>query len=299
MAVDLEALRDLRLLRRQAVTPRDTMLYALGVGAGGEGSDERELAFVFERGLRAIPAMAITLCYADMIAAYTSVGLTAHKVLHGEQAFQLARPLPAEGEFEGETVVVGLADKGPGKGLLVRVRTEVREAASGELIATLDSSSLCMADGGCGGIREGETALIASHAIPDVAALAVVDTPTLRQQGLIYRLSGDYNALHVLPSLAHAAGHARPILHGRCTFGIVARVLLQEVFGHDSTRMGAMSARFTAPVYPGETLRTEIWPWDGGALFRARVVERDIVVLDKGWVSPPWRIPGNVVNSRS
>ena len=43
-----------------------------------------------------------------------------------------------------------------------------------------------------------------------------------------------------------------------------------------------MPGRFSAPVFPGETIRTEIWRDGGVVSFRARVVERDVVAINNG-----------------
>jgi len=101
---------------------------------------------------------------------------------------------------------------------------------------------------------------------------------------LIYRLSGDYNPLHIDPDVARAAGFDKPILHGLCTYGVVGRALLLALAENEPARLRKMQVRFTAPVYPGETIRTEIWrePQTGFS-FRASVVERDLVVINNGY----------------
>ena len=88
---------------------------------------------------------------------------------------------------------------------------------------------------------------------------------------LIYRLSGDTNALHADPEFAKAAGFPRPVLHGLATFGVAGHALLKAVCGYDPARLTAMAGRFSAPVFPGETIRTEIWRDGGVVSFRARV----------------------------
>jgi acyl dehydratase len=110
----------------------------------------------------------------------------------------------------------------------------------------------------------------------------VMDLPTRPETALLYRLNGDHNPLHSDPAVAAKAGFPRPILHGLATFGVVGRALLRAVCGGDPARFGRMECRFSAPVFPGETIRTEIWPQAGGAAFRARVVERDVVVVSNG-----------------
>ena len=281
MTVDIDALRGIRLVARQQVTPRDVMLYALGVGLGADPLDDAQLRFVFENGLRVLPTMAVTLTYPPLLAAYTASGVQPGRVLHGEQRFEIEAPLPTEAELEGETRVVGLVDKGPGRGLLVYNRTEIRNVRADVRIATLTSSSFLLDEGGCGA---GAIAVpIERRTFPARAPDAVCDLPTLPQAALIYRLSGDWNPLHALPAVARGAGYERPTLHGRCTFGVSGHALLRTLCGYEPQRLREMSARFTSTVFPGETLRTEIWRVNGGAQFRTRVLERDRVALDDGF----------------
>jgi acyl dehydratase len=134
-------------------------------------------------------------------------------------------------------------------------------------------------DGGFGGpagpIRQ---AAPAPQGTPDI----VVDLPTHPQQALLYRLNGDDNPLHADPAVALKAGYPRPILHGLCTLGFVCHALLRGLADYDPRALRDMNLRFSAPVFPGETIRTEIWR-DGG--FRARVLERDSIVVNNGQVS--------------
>ena len=146
-------------------------------------------------------------------------------------------------------------------------------------VETDDALTFCRADGGFGGpsgpVKE-------PHPIPQTAPHHVCDLPTLPQAALIYRLSGDYNPLHADPAYAQKAGFRMPILHGRCTFSIAGHAILRTCCGYDAARFKSMAGRFSAPVYPGETIRTEMWRDGATVSFRARVVERDIVVLDNG-----------------
>ena len=144
---------------------------------------------------------------------------------------------------------------------------------------SLTQTTFCRGDGGFGGP---ERAAPAPHAIPERAPDLVCDLPTRPEMALIYRLSGDVNPLHAEPDFAKAAGFPKPILHGLATFGVAGHALLKSLCGYDPARLTAIAGRFSAPVYPGETIRTEMWRDGNVVSFRARVVERDVIALNNG-----------------
>ncbi|HEX7127508.1 MAG TPA: MaoC/PaaZ C-terminal domain-containing protein [Thermodesulfobacteriota bacterium] len=280
MAIDYERLLALRIPDAEhRYTERDTILYALGVGLGHDPVDEAQLAFVYEPGLRVLPTMATILGYPGFWMRDLDTGIDWVRVVHGEQGLVLHRPLPASGTVVGKTRVVDVVDKGPGKGALVYAERKVYEPASGELLATLTQTTVCRGDGGFGGPPRPTRR---PHPIPERAPDLACDLPTSPQAALLYRLSGDLNPLHADPAVARRAGFPRPILHGLATYGVAGHALLRTVCGYDTGRLVAMDARFSAPVFPGETIRTEIWRDGARVSFRARVVERDVVVLDNG-----------------
>ena len=208
-----------------------------------------------------------------------AVGVDWKKLLHGEQGFVLHRPIPAQGEVIGRSRIVEIVDKGKDRGALAFIERTITDAATGETIATLNSTSFLRGDGGFGG-PTGPTP--APHKLPERAPDNVCDLATLPQQALIYRLSGDYNPLHADPEVATHAGFKQPILHGLCSLGVAGHAILKVACGYDPARLRSLKLRFSSPVYPGETIRTEMWIDGKDVSFRARVVERDIVVLDNG-----------------
>jgi acyl dehydratase len=258
---------------------RDTMLYALGVGAGRDPMDAAELPFVYEDGLRALPTMAVVLAYPGFWLKNPETGVNWRQVLHGEQGLVLHAPLPVSGTVTGRTRVTSVIDKGAGKGALLFSERQVVEKASGTLLATLTSTTFLRGDGGFGG-PSGPTP--APHVLPERAPDAALDLPTAPGLALIYRLSGDYNPLHADPKVATAAGFPRPILHGLCTYGIAGRAVLRLACDNDPARLKSFRVRFSAPVFPGETIRTEIWREGTQISFRCSVPERGIVVLNNG-----------------
>lgn len=261
------------------LTRRDTILYALGLGLGADPLNEAELAFLLEDRLRALPTMAVILGYPGLWLADPATGADVTKLLHGEQSIEILKPLPPEGTFIGRTKVDEVIDRGADKGALIYSMREVFDADTGEICCRLGSTSVLRGNGGFGGPSG---PVPTPHQLPQREPDLSVQRQTLPQAALIYRLSGDWNPLHSDPGRAAAAGFSRPILHGLCTFGIVGFALLSAVCGYDPARLASMKARFTAPVYPGETIRTDIWHQAEGIGFRASVVERDVVVLNNG-----------------
>jgi acyl dehydratase len=263
---------------RQHLTKRDTILYALGVGLGADPCDELELRYVYEDKLQALPTMAIILGYPGPWHANPETGITRSHVVHGEQGFRILKPLPVEGEVVGKSRVTAVVDKGKDKGALLITENTVRDAA-GETVCVLKSTTFCRADGGFGG-PDGPAST--PHPVPDAQPQHVCDLPVLPQAALIYRLSGDYNPLHADPAYAKKAGFKQPILHGRCTFSIAGHAILKTLCGYDPARFVAMEGRFSSPVYPGETIRTEMWRDGNIVSFRATVPARSVTVLNNG-----------------
>ncbi len=280
MAIVYEKLLNLKIPEiEHSYTQKDAILYALGLGFGHDPMNEDELAFVYEKNLKALPTLALVLGYTPYWLRNPDSGVNWTKVVHGEQGFVLHRPVPPQGAVIGKTRVVEVIDKGDGKGALVLSERKVTDRATGELIATLNQTTFCRGDGGFGGPpREAP----APHAIPDRAPDLTCDLPTRPEMALVYRLSGDINPLHAEPDFAKAAGFPKPILHGLATFGVAGHAILKSVCGYDPSRLTAMKGRFSAPVFPGETIRTELWR-DGSAVsFRSTVVERNVVAINNG-----------------
>lgn len=260
-------------------TARDSILYALGLGFGSDPTDAGQLHFVYEDGLKAVPSMCNTICHPGFWIDRPELGIDWVKVLHAEQSFEIHSAIPSEGKMRGEYSVVSVEDKGPEKGAIMRMQKLLKDQVSGALCATVTQTLFLRGDGGQGGFGKAPTA---SAALPDGAPDITLDIATLPQMALIYRLSGDLNPLHASPAVARKAGFDRPILHGLCTMGIAARALLEGVCNQQPERLHSMSVRFSKPVFPGETIRTEIFRDGGAVAFRCRSVERDLVVLDRG-----------------
>ncbi len=258
---------------------KDCMLYALGLGFGRDPMNEDELAFVYEKNLKVLPTMAVALGYPGFWVKELDTGIDWVKVVAGEYELKLDRPLAPSGTVLGRTRVVEIVDKGAGKGAIVYSERTIDDQASGVRIATIMQTTFCRGDGGFGGPPREQRAV---HAIPARAPDLVCDLPTRPEMALIYRLSADPNPLHADPAVAKAAGFPRPILHGLGTFGVAGHAILKSLCGYDPARLRAIVGRFSAPIFPGETIRTELWRDGGVVSFRARVVERDVVAINNG-----------------
>ena len=263
-------------------TDRETMLYALGVGCG-----TKDLAFTTENShdipQQVLPTYAVICCGAW--AAGGKVGdFNWAMLLHGSQRIRLHAPLPPAGKLNVSAEVVDIQDKGEGKNAILVLKGTGKDD-DGNLIAETWSTAVIRGEGGFGG-QPGERPV--APEFPDREPDATVALPTTEDQPLLYRLSGDRNPLHSDPWFAqNLAGFPKPILHGLCTYGIAGRVLVAELGGGDASKITAVGARFTSPVFPGETLTTSVWRTEAGhAVFRTEAAESDgsnlRVVLDDG-----------------
>jgi len=266
---------------------RDVMLYALGIGLGADPMDERELAFVYERGLKVVPTAVTVLASSarardgavpDHPPGHRLSQLNYLMVVHGEQKVELHRPLPASGTFTARGRTIGAFDKGKDKGAVV-VNETVWTDEAGEKVATLTGSTFARGDGGFGGPSDGAPA---PHPTPDRAPDLSLDFTTRPDQALIYRLNGDRNPLHSDPEVARRAGFQRPILHGLCTYGITCRAVLAAITDYDPEAILSHQVRFSAPVIPGDTITVDLWRDGKQISFEARVKERRVTVIKNG-----------------
>jgi acyl dehydratase len=272
---------------RQSYEEKDTILYALALGYGSQPTDPGELAFVYEKGLKALPTMATTLCHPGLWMTDPRTAIDFKKVVNGEQRLVMHAPLPVKGKLRGVARVKDIVDKGIDKGAQVVWERQLFDDETGQLLATVEQVTMCRGDGGfeqAKAMPADKAARVASSASavqqrePDCA----IEVATLPQAALIYRLSADLNPLHADPVVARAAGFDRPILHGLATFGVAARALVAGCCGNEPSRLLELGARFSAPVFPGETLRADIWREGEAVQYRCVAVERDVTVISNG-----------------
>ncbi|MDF1856590.1 MaoC/PaaZ C-terminal domain-containing protein [Pseudooceanicola sp.] len=282
MAIDYDRLKARQFADvEQAYSARDSILYALGIGLGADPLDPGQIRFLFEEdaGFATLPTQSVVMAGPGFWVREPDSGVTWQQVLHGEQRLAIHAPLPPEGVVIGRTRIEDIIDKGPGKGALIYVTREISDKATGQLLATSSSTTFARADGGFGG-PSGPVKPV--HTLPDRAPDLVDNVQTLPQAALIYRLSGDPNPLHANPAVAASAGFNAPILHGLCSYGVAGWSVLRSCCDGDPARLRRFDLRFSSPVYPGETLRTEIWRDGDQVSFRTSVPARDTIVLNNG-----------------
>jgi acyl dehydratase len=262
---------------------REVMLYALGVGFQRDPMNEAELPFTYESNLQVVPTFATVIpsgrtrdggTGANMMA-----GINYLMVVHGEQRLRIHKPLPPAAEVVSDSRILGIWDKGKDKGAIIVNERVVKEKATGDKLATLVSTIFARGDGGFGGPKEGAPE---PHPIPTRAPDLVHSCDTRPDQAFLYALSGDRNPLHRDPKVAKMAGFPRPILHGLCSYGTACRAVISTLAKYDATRIASFDVRFSAPVFPGETIVTEMWVDGSVVSFRSKLKERDVVVLNNG-----------------
>ncbi|MBT8444326.1 MAG: 3-alpha,7-alpha,12-alpha-trihydroxy-5-beta-cholest-24-enoyl-CoA hydratase [Gammaproteobacteria bacterium] len=282
MAVVIDRLSNLAVDSRVRVyTRKDARFYALSVGFGSDPLDEQELDYVTNRpGFRSVPTMATI--FADVIMDLTLACELERPELavHGGQKLECFAPLPDEAELEIGGSITAIYDRGADRGAELHMVAEASLRGATEPLFRTTYVTIARGDGGFGGRAPAYTT---PNPTPSSDPDAIRNFNVPRNQALFYSLNGDPNPIHTQPEMARRAGFDVPILHGLCTYGMACRAVLGACCDYDPTPMKSFDARFSAPVFPGETLVFELWSGDDGVAFQARSRERDVLVLKDGF----------------
>ena len=260
----------------------DIILYNLAVGAGVPPTDARELRYAYEGDLLAIPTYGTIPPFGTMmsVASVDGLDINLSQILHGEHELVVHGDIPISGSVRQRGSVTNIYDKVKGALAVVEIVSVLEK--TGEKLFTNRASVYIRGEGGFGG----DPGPAAGGVPPDREPDQLVESPTLPQQALLYRMaSGDRNPLHADPGFAGFAGYERPILHGLCTYGIVAKAVLDHGLGGAPEHFRSYRARFSGHVFPGETLVTRIWEEGDELIVTARTKERDTKALSNAVVA--------------
>ncbi len=251
------------------------ILYHLGVGAGVPQTDPNELTYTYEQNLKVLPSFGVIPAFGSLGGVGQVPGLQFNPVmlLHGEQDLEIKKPIPTSGEVETSGKVAGIYDKG--KAALVVMETESRLKGESDPLFVNRFSLFLRGEGGFGG----DSGPAAGNEAPDRAPDGTVESKTLPQQALLYRLSGDKNPLHADPGFAKMGGFDVPILHGLCSYGVVCKAVVDSALGGDTGKVARYQARFAGVVFPGETIVTSYWKEGNTILVNASTKERGTPVI--------------------
>jgi acyl dehydratase len=241
-------------------TSNDIQLYHLGLGAGADPLDPRELAYLIDNTPQVLPSFGNVAQSFHMTEPPTvnfpGIDIELSKVLHASEGISAPAPIPPSGTGIAVTRFTEIWDKG--KAAVIWSETEVT-TPDGAPLWTQKRSIFARGEGGFGGDRGPSSGQVTPDRAPDLE----IAIPTLPQQALLYRLCGDRNPLHSDPGFATAAGFPKPILHGLCTYGMTCKAITDALLGGDAAAVGSYSARFAGVVFPGETLNARVWKEDG------------------------------------
>lgn len=248
--------------------PAQTILYALGVGA----APPRDLALLYEgAGPAVLPTYGTVATGRAFMPMVRELGIPLGSILHGEQSITVHRPLPPEATATVERRITDVWDKG--SGAVIVIEEQVVDAGP---LCTSRSAWFVAGAGGFGGERGPSASAVAP--VPDRAPDVRRSRTVRPEQSALYRLSGDLNPVHVDPESARREGFDGVFIHGLCTFGMVGLEVLTELCDGDPGRLTELTARFTAPVRPGDELDIRLWREDPSTVRMEAVVGERVVV---------------------
>ena len=261
----------------QTMSARDLILYALSTGYGSDPSDAAHLRHIQEHGLVATPTLANVAAHHGPW--MKAAGMDWNRVVHSEQRLTIHRPIPHDVPLVSHARCLSVVDRGAAKGMFATFERTIAELAEGTPLATIVQTNGCRGEGGCGSAGTAPEPL---PTLPDRAADTMYSIALPEAAAALYRLNGDLNPIHIDPAAAARAGFPRPILHGLCTFGHAGYAIGRALAATGLRDLRSIAARFSAPVFPGDTLDIHIWQAGRDVRFRARIEARAATVLDNG-----------------
>jgi acyl dehydratase len=267
-------------------TKDDVILYHLGIGAGVPATDPNELQYTYEKDLKVLPSFAVVASGRRNVRVANPRGLTSipglsfnmAMMLHGEQEVEIHKTLPTEAKIKSESRIADIFDKGKAALAIMEGKTVDDKD---EPLFTTRSSLFIRGEGGFGGPSGPKV----GNEPPDRKPDGVIETPTMPQQALLYRLNGDKNPLHADPEFAKMGGFDTPIIHGLCSYGIACKAIVDGVLDGDTTKVGRYQARFRGVAFPGETYLTSYWKEGDKIYLQVHSKERDAVIISNACVT--------------
>ncbi len=266
-------------------TWRDIVLYNLSVGAGQD-----ELEYVYEKGLKVLPTFGVIPCAATfgtdpchtqpLMPTSQIQGMRRDGTLHMDHKLELFAPIPLEGTLAVEKTIVGVHDRGAGKGAKIDIEITGRDQ-DGKLLLRNTMGYLNRWGGGFGGEPPPKNHWQAPDRDPDAATSGRF----AENAPLLYRLTGDTYPLHVDPEIARKAKLERPIVHGLCSLGYACRLLIRKLFPGQPERLASIETQFRSVAMPGERFVLQVWNIESDtAAFRVLSEESGKAILDRGLV---------------
>jgi acyl dehydratase len=252
-----------------------SVTYALGIGAKRD-----ELDFLYEaRGPRVYPTYGVIPAFEPLVDVVKTVGGAFENLVHGAQSITLHRALPAHGSWQTTGKLEALYDLKR----MTQVVVSTQTTCDGALLVETRWMIILLDQGNFGGPRPPRGTRLD---VPEgqAADFEVVER-TSPEQSILYRLSGDHNPLHIDAEFAARLGFVQgPILHGLCTFGLVARAVIRGGCNGDADRLKSLHAQFKKPVWPGDELVTRGWKLaQGQCALEVMVSGREEAVLGNAY----------------
>lgn len=264
------------------LSSRNAILYALGLGYSSDPMNVKDLDFTYElaEDFKIFPTIGAVFYPLDLAfeALRDCPGMPDFNpmmLLHGEEMLKLYRPLKPDHVYQVQGIIEDIQDKS--KGALVIVRISAYEDKELKNLAVDTICTLFIR--GIGGFETNKNTKAETYVSipkpPKMEPDAVLTQKTNPNQAILYRLSGDYNPLHIDPSMASMGGFNQPILHGLCSYGVIGKLLTEKYLNNDISKFESMAARFTSHVFPGETIVVKAWKMgEGSVIFSASTKER-------------------------